>query len=55
MRQEKTPLFEAVKQYVASGTIPFHVPGHKQGQGLPELRDYVGRPSTDGSHLPARP
>ena len=36
------PIFEAVKKYVTSGTIPFHVPGHKQGQGLPEFRDYVG-------------
>ena len=22
--------------------IPFHVPGHKQGRGIPELREYIG-------------
>lgn len=41
-RQEKTPIFDALKQYVADGTVPFHVPGHKLGKGNPEFRAYVG-------------
>lgn len=40
--QNATPLFDAVKNYIAEKVVPFHVPGHKQGRGLTELRDYVG-------------
>ncbi|TDA67442.1 MAG: aminotransferase class I/II-fold pyridoxal phosphate-dependent enzyme [Clostridia bacterium] len=40
--QNKAPLFTAVKNYVAAGIVPFHVPGHKQGRGLPAFREYVG-------------
>lgn len=40
--QNRVPLFEAVKKYVDDKVIPFHVPGHKQGRGLSELREYVG-------------
>lgn len=40
--QHCAPLFEAVKKYVAEGIIPFHVPGHKQGRGIPELTAYLG-------------
>jgi arginine decarboxylase len=40
--QYKTPLFDAVKNYVDQDVIPFHVPGHKKGSGIPEFRDYVG-------------
>ena len=40
--QSKTPLFDAVKKYVDDKVIQFHVPGHKQGRGLPEFRDYIG-------------
>jgi arginine decarboxylase len=40
--QNATPLFDAVKNYIEEKVIPFHVPGHKQGKGLPELRNYVG-------------
>ena len=40
--QMKTPLFDAVKRYVENKVIPFHVPGHKQGRGIDELREYVG-------------
>uniref|UniRef100_UPI0035937F9A aminotransferase class I/II-fold pyridoxal phosphate-dependent enzyme n=1 Tax=Herbivorax sp. ANBcel31 TaxID=3069754 RepID=UPI0035937F9A len=42
MRQSKTPLFDAVKKYVESDVIPFHVPGHKKGAGLREFREYIG-------------
>ncbi|MGE5494259.1 MAG: aminotransferase class I/II-fold pyridoxal phosphate-dependent enzyme [Burkholderiales bacterium] len=41
--QNATPLFDAVKKYVDSGVVQFHVPGHKQGRGLPEYAEYVGR------------
>lgn len=40
--QNRTPLFDAVKKYVDDKVIPFHVPGHKQGRGIKELRDYIG-------------
>jgi arginine decarboxylase len=40
--QRKTPLFDAVKKYVEDKVVPFHVPGHKQGKGIPELRGYLG-------------
>ncbi|NLL06504.1 MAG: aminotransferase class I/II-fold pyridoxal phosphate-dependent enzyme [Clostridiaceae bacterium] len=40
--QFKTPLFDAVKRYVDDKVIQFHVPGHKKGTGLKELRDYIG-------------
>lgn len=38
----KAPIFEALKNYINEGTLPFHVPGHKQGRGLPELVEFVG-------------
>lgn len=41
--QEETPIFSALKKYVASGVLPFHVPGHKQGRGLPEFTHFVGQ------------
>jgi arginine decarboxylase len=40
--QKRTPLFDAVKKYVDSNVIPFHVPGHKHGRGIKELADYIG-------------
>lgn len=42
MDQNATPLFDALKRYADDKVIPFHVPGHKQGQGIPELQDYLG-------------
>ena len=41
--QSAAPLFEAVKRYAGSGVTPFHVPGHKQGRGIREFRDYIGK------------
>lgn len=41
--QHRAPLFEAVQEYVETGIIPFHVPGHKQGRGLPEFTSYLGK------------
>jgi arginine decarboxylase len=41
--QNKAPLFNAVKKYVDDDVIPFHVPGHKHGRGIPELSEYIGK------------
>ena len=30
------PLYNTLKEYYAKGTVPFHMPGHKLGKGLPE-------------------
>lgn len=41
--QEKTPYLDALLSYVRDNTIPFHVPGHKQGRGVhPKLKENVG-------------
>lgn len=40
--QDCTPLFDAVKKHIDNGVTQFHVPGHKAGQGLEELRQYIG-------------
>lgn len=42
LNQKNTPLFSAVKKYVEDHVIQFHVPGHKQGRGIPELKEYIG-------------
>lgn len=42
-RQYETPLFAAVKKYATDNTIPFHVPGHKQGRGIKELTEFLGK------------
>lgn len=40
--QNATPLFDALKEYQKREVIPFDVPGHKHGNGLPELSNYLG-------------
>lgn len=40
--QNSTPLFDALRRYVEDKTVSFHVPGHKGGLGIPELREYIG-------------
>ena len=40
--QNRTPLFDAMKEYRESGIIPFDVPGHKHGRGLSEFGQYFG-------------
>lgn len=40
--QNRTPLFDAIKQYNKRQVIPFDVPGHKHGKGIPELVEFVG-------------
>lgn len=38
----KAPLFEAMKAYHKKNVVPFDVPGHKHGKGIPELVEYFG-------------
>jgi arginine/lysine/ornithine decarboxylase len=41
--QTRTPYFDVLMDYVDSGVIPFHTPGHMQGRGMdPAFRDFVG-------------
>lgn len=40
--QNRTPLYDAVKNYVDSDVVSFHVPAHKQGRGLAEYREFLG-------------
>lgn len=41
--QSKTPLFDALKTYVANDTVPFHVPGHKKGEGIEkDFKAFIG-------------
>ncbi|WP_430883409.1 aminotransferase class I/II-fold pyridoxal phosphate-dependent enzyme [Fusibacter sp. JL216-2] len=42
MPQTRTPLLDAIKGYHKEGVIPFDVPGHKHGKGVPELRKFLG-------------
>ena len=43
MDQTRTPYFQALLDYVDSGVIPFHTPGHKQGIGMDRsFREFVG-------------
>jgi arginine decarboxylase len=38
-----TPYFDVLLDYVDSGVIPFHTPGHMQGRGMDRaLRDFLG-------------
>jgi arginine decarboxylase len=41
--QARTPYFDALRDYVDSGVIPFHTPGHMQGRGMDRaLREFLG-------------
>lgn len=40
--QNRTPLFDAMKEYRENRIIPFDVPGHKHGRGLTEFGQYFG-------------
>lgn len=35
MNQNKAPLYEAILRYVEKDMIPFHMPGHSNGRGVP--------------------
>ena len=54
-----TPLYNTLKEYSQKGTVPFHMPGHKLGTGLPEeflknpaALDITEIPGTDNLHHP---
>jgi arginine decarboxylase len=41
--QHRTPYFQALLDYVDSGVLPFHTPGHIQGNGMDlAFREFVG-------------
>jgi len=43
MDQTQTPLFDVLMEYVNRNTIPFHVPGHKKGDGMDnKFKDFIG-------------
>ncbi|AAK80294.1 lysine decarboxylase [Clostridium acetobutylicum] len=43
LNQNETPLFNALMEYVNRDTIPFHVPGHKKGNGIDkEFKNFIG-------------
>ncbi len=57
--QWNTPVYNALKSYTVSGTIPFHMPGHKLGCGIPyeflseiEKLDLTEIPGMDDLHKP---
>lgn len=41
-RQQQAPLRDALLAYQKKRIVPFDVPGHKQGKGSPELKEYFG-------------
>lgn len=43
LNQDETPLFDALMEYVDRQMVPFHVPGHKQGNGADrEFKNFIG-------------
>ena len=43
LNQNETPLFDALMEYVDRETIPFHVPGHKKGEGIEKhFKKFIG-------------
>ena len=44
LNQNNTPLFTGLVNYIQSNPVPFHIPGHKKGQGMdPSFRDFIGK------------
>ncbi len=41
-KQQKAPIYEALLKYKSMRVVPFDVPGHKQGRGNTELREFLG-------------
>ena len=40
--QNKAPIYEALKWYKNQRIVPFDVPGHKQGRGNKQLKEFLG-------------
>lgn len=64
--QNSAPIYEVLAEYVTRQKVPFHVPGHKQGRGIPDcLKNLPGPvifsydltevPGLDDLHQPAGP
>lgn len=43
VRQERAPVYEALKSFEKKRIVPFDVPGHKRGRGNPELVELLGQ------------
>lgn len=43
MNQNQAPIYEALETFRQLHVIPFDVPGHKRGQGNPELTAFLGK------------
>lgn len=41
--QERAPIYEALEAFRGERIVPFDVPGHKRGQGNPELTKLLGK------------
>lgn len=41
--QSRAPVMEALQRFKAMRVVPFDVPGHKRGNGNPELRNFLGK------------
>lgn len=65
-KQNSAPLYEALTEHFRQGNVSFHVPGHKQGQAVPDrLKDLQGPgifsldqtevPGLDDLHCPTGP
>jgi arginine/lysine/ornithine decarboxylase len=40
--QDRTPIKEALEDFLLKRVVPFDVPGHKRGKGNPELTEFLG-------------
>lgn len=41
---KRTPLFDGLLSHINNKPVPFHIPGHKNGQGMePTFRDFIGK------------
>lgn len=59
IRSWNTPIYSAIKAYTGTKPIPFHMPGHKLGTGIPDVflgeiekLDLTEIPGTDNLHAP---
>ena len=42
LKQERSPIYEALERFRKMRVVPFDVPGHKHGKGNPELVELLG-------------
>lgn len=42
LRQDSSPIMEALIRFQKNRVVPFDVPGHKRGKGNPELTEFLG-------------